>query len=213
MYDPNLGRFVSPDSIVPGAASGKGGGAATLGLDGSSQLTPLTVDFHEPGFIAVVNGETAFRQEHGFWFQLSDEDEQQAKSPWGPANPQALNRYSYVLNNPLRYTDPTGHCVWDLCIVEAVTIGTVIVTVAGYTAILYYNITHPITPSASRPAASSNTGTAQGKQNTVVEARKGDIKFIDRVAKKYNLTREQRRELHDEITNITTQGLWNADLT
>ncbi len=24
-------------------------------------------------------------------------------------NPQALNRYSYVLNNPLRYIDPTGH--------------------------------------------------------------------------------------------------------
>jgi hypothetical protein len=27
----------------------------------------------------------------------------------GYANPQNLNRYSYVLNNPLRYTDPTGH--------------------------------------------------------------------------------------------------------
>ena len=25
------------------------------------------------------------------------------------ANPQSLNLYSYVLNNPLRYTDPTGH--------------------------------------------------------------------------------------------------------
>ncbi len=25
-------------------------------------------------------------------------------------NPQSLNRYSYVLNNPLAYTDPTGHC-------------------------------------------------------------------------------------------------------
>jgi len=26
-----------------------------------------------------------------------------------PANPQSLNRYSYVLNSPLKYTDPTGH--------------------------------------------------------------------------------------------------------
>jgi hypothetical protein len=30
----------------------------------------------------------------------------------GYSNPQNLNRYGYVLNNPLRYTDPTGHrCV------------------------------------------------------------------------------------------------------
>jgi hypothetical protein len=43
-YDPALGRFISPDSIVP-----------------------------------------------------------------QPGNPQSLNRYSYVLNNPLKYTDPSGH--------------------------------------------------------------------------------------------------------
>ncbi|MBN1587516.1 MAG: hypothetical protein JW937_08860 [Candidatus Omnitrophica bacterium] len=28
-----------------------------------------------------------------------------------PQNPQSLNRYSYALNNPLIYTDPTGHSV------------------------------------------------------------------------------------------------------
>ena len=26
-----------------------------------------------------------------------------------PGNPQSLNRYGYALNNPLKYTDPTGH--------------------------------------------------------------------------------------------------------
>jgi len=30
--------------------------------------------------------------------------------PW---DPQSWNRYSYVLNNPLRYTDPLGLYVWD----------------------------------------------------------------------------------------------------
>ena len=34
-----------------------------------------------------------------------------------PANPQSLNRYAYTLNNPLRYTDPSGH---DLMIVGGV---------------------------------------------------------------------------------------------
>jgi hypothetical protein len=28
----------------------------------------------------------------------------------GAGNPQALNRFSYSLSNPLKYTDPSGHC-------------------------------------------------------------------------------------------------------
>ncbi len=31
----------------------------------------------------------------------------------GAFNPQALNRYAYGLNNPVRYTDPTGHYACD----------------------------------------------------------------------------------------------------
>jgi RHS repeat-associated protein len=30
-----------------------------------------------------------------------------------PGNPQTLNRYSYATNNPLRYTDPSGHALED----------------------------------------------------------------------------------------------------
>ncbi len=110
-YDPQLGRFLSADSIVPGMASGQGGMAATLGQDGGAALRPLAVDFHESGFAATLAREDAFTQAKGFRFQLSDQDRQQAKVDTGPGNPQALNRYSYVLDNPLRYTDPTGHWV------------------------------------------------------------------------------------------------------
>jgi hypothetical protein len=32
-----------------------------------------------------------------------------------PTNPQASNRYSYVINNPLALTDPNGYCFLSLC--------------------------------------------------------------------------------------------------
>jgi len=35
-----------------------------------------------------------------------------------PNNPQSLNRYSYVLNNPLRYTDPTGNGPHDNAVLD-----------------------------------------------------------------------------------------------
>ena len=32
-----------------------------------------------------------------------------------PSDPQTLNRYAYTRNNPLRYTDPTGHQADEIC--------------------------------------------------------------------------------------------------
>jgi len=61
-YDPVLGRFISPDTIVP-----------------------------------------------------------------SPTDPQALNRFSYVVNNPIIYTDPSGHSFFGIEFV----IGAIIGAVAG----------------------------------------------------------------------------------
>ena len=68
---------------------------------------PLTVDVHETGVVSAVNRENQV----GPWYTRSDDAKQQLGAPWGPANPQALNRYSSVLNGPLTWTDPSGHYV------------------------------------------------------------------------------------------------------
>ncbi len=108
-YDASLARFVSADSIVPGMEDGKGGSAASLGYDDQQALRPLTVDFHEHGFLSAYGEELRFTAQKGFHFQLSDDDLKHEQYQWGPQNAQALNRYAYVLNNPLRYVDPSGH--------------------------------------------------------------------------------------------------------
>jgi len=108
-YDPALGRFVSADTIVPGAAEGAGGGLATIGYSDQMRLTPLTVGFHEPQFLEVLNAENQELLEFGPPALWDSRTRQEHNVPMGPANPQGLNRYAYCLNNPLRYLDPTGH--------------------------------------------------------------------------------------------------------
>jgi hypothetical protein len=49
-----------------------------------------------------------------------------------PRNPQSLNRYSYVINNPLAFTDPNGHCYDTVCN-------------NSYSTHIDYNISGPIT--------------------------------------------------------------------
>lgn len=108
-YDPVLARFISADSIVPGAAMGVGGSLGSVGQDDKVSLLALIVDFHETDFVSAINQENALILQKGFYFQLSTNDQREMKGFTGPQNPQALSRYSYVINNPLRYSDPKGH--------------------------------------------------------------------------------------------------------
>jgi len=85
-YDPVLARFISPDVVVPNGT------------------TVLIVDYHEPGLTRNLNGRNQAMQSYGFPFQ-SDK----SGDPSGPLNSQNFDRYSYVSDNPLVHTDPTGH--------------------------------------------------------------------------------------------------------
>jgi len=110
-YHVALGRFVSADTVVPGAAEGSGGGLATVGYDERTRLTPLTVGFHETRFLDILNTENGELLQFGPPVLCDSRVRQEHTVPMGPANPQALNRYAYCLGNPVRYVDPTGHQV------------------------------------------------------------------------------------------------------
>jgi RHS repeat-associated protein len=91
-----------------------------------------------------------------------------------PANPQLFNRYSYAGNNPVLYTDPTGHCFTPFCVGE-------VALVVGVAALLT-SCTSPLpvampaaTSSPPLPLRSHDNGSARpnifaGDPNDVAEA-------------------------------------------
>jgi RHS repeat-associated protein len=117
-YDQTLGRFIQPDSIVPGV--GESGNLDAVGYLGTANYSALTVDYHENQLLDQLNTENRAR------FQDSE-----FKLPPVPTNSIAFDRYAYSLDNPVRYTDPSGHC--PFCVPIILTLGAV--TPVGWVAI------------------------------------------------------------------------------
>ena len=82
-YDSYLNRWIQPDVIIPS--------------DGNTN-SQLIMDYHETRFLDQLNQENRNKS-----------NDAQTKFPDVPTNPQAFDRYSYANNNPLNYTDPSGH--------------------------------------------------------------------------------------------------------
>ncbi|MBW7453393.1 RHS repeat protein [Paenibacillus sepulcri] len=51
-------------------------------------------------------------------------------------NPLTQNLYVYTANNPLRYSDPSGHCFWDACILEGVAVYALVAGVVAATVVV-----------------------------------------------------------------------------
>ena len=123
-YDPYLNRWIQPDTIVPDS--------------NDTAVSALTVSFSENDLLMELNRENRGDRPCGLGIVETLQEPALQGKPFskngatcetppialkhtGPANPQNLNRYAYVRNNPLRYTDPTGH--WTFGIGLGITIG------------------------------------------------------------------------------------------
>ncbi|MFH0860886.1 MAG: RHS repeat-associated core domain-containing protein [Candidatus Altiarchaeota archaeon] len=94
-----------------------------------------------------------------------------------PYDPQTLNRYSYVRNNPLKYTDPSGNCAWDACVVEG-SAGGIIITVATLVGLGYGVIDYITTEPSQRSVAKTGIKTLGAIAGGSAAGIAGTITFI-----------------------------------
>ncbi len=138
-YDPALGRFISPDSIVPSV--GENNNLNAVGYVAKGNYSALVVDYHETQFLMQLNSENRER--------LQNPD---AVFPAVPEYSLALDRYSYSFNNPIRYNDPTGHDpIPEILIFGfAVTIGAPEIIIVGLGVVLTTLIVDAVIPGADQ---------------------------------------------------------------
>ncbi len=211
-YDPYLNRWIQPDPIVPSASGGNNPNA--IGYVTGSNYSPLVVDYHENRFLGQLNQENRERLENP-----------QAKFPSVPTNPLAFDRYSYTFGNPVKYNDPSGHCIWDLCIVEG--IGIVEVSIAAIATFATIEATQPGRPEAFAQSlvdmgeqAAQGLGAIFSKGEYVPDSLSGEKEraayreALHRYKDAYNLGARDNveKKVLDKMAELVKQGMKPNDI-
>ncbi len=185
-YDPSLGRWSSPDPIIPGV--GEGDNANAVGCLGAANYALLTVDYHESQLLDQLNQENQIRLLNPGW-----------KLAPVPTNSIAFDRYAYSLENPLKYTDPSGHC--PFCVAFALTLGAV--TPVGWVVIGVATVATVTFIATGGPEifgeAFYQAGEATSNGLNVLFTKKHDVRWVDYLQKKYGLSNDEREWLHQQM--------------
>jgi hypothetical protein len=176
-------RWTSPDPIIPGV--GEGGDPNAVGCLGGANYSPLTVGYHENQLLEQLNHENRAG--------LQDPD---FRLPPVPTNSIAFDRYAYSLNNPIRYTDPTGHCPFCLALAAVPVVGWVALGVTAVGVVVYFTV-----PGVREAVTAGlyDAGEATSNGLNALFAKKHDVKWVDYLQKKYGLSNDEREWLHQQM--------------
>jgi RHS repeat-associated protein len=113
-------------------------------------------------------------------------------------DPQLFNRYVYVRNNPLRFVDPDGRCLWDLCVGEiAVTLGVSKAVVVG----------GMMASALSVAIWNKRTEIAESTSQLITMTASGMRSAVDAV---YQSSRRDPYVLPDDYPTLDKSGKWHT---
>ena len=166
-YDPSIGRFISPDTIVSSAP-----------LPNGERIPALTVSYHVEEHSPYTSGGAP---------RVMD--------------PQELNRYSYALNNPLRYTDPQGNQVdWAQALIQT---GVPVLIAIGAGLLYAYELGQRYNQQQTGFSVESVVNTGVEVVNTVVDLTKT---VVGKIGNYLFAKQDKSREAYDQHKQALDQA-------
>ena len=126
----STGLLLSATDYAPFGQVFAGGSTDPYKFTGKERDTESGNDYFEARYYSSAMGR----------FMSPDWSAKEEPVPYAKLDdPQTLNLYSYVGNNPLSRADKDGHCFWDLCIGETYATVVTYTALAAATAWAYHN--------------------------------------------------------------------------